>query len=166
MGTTWLFPLAPAQLFLGRRRSPLAGSRSGQATADVDQVVGDHSQAHPALHPSEPSISASIQPVASLQHADATLTARPPLLTLAEPSSLLIGPALLAACAPIGNRNPLHSQRLDRFFVLPRVEGRIGGHQQTSARLGVGAATPSLLAAPAPPDARSAASPSAASYTL
>src|SRR6266581_2995196 len=129
MGTTWLFPLASAQLFLGRRRSPLAGSRSGQATADVDQVVGDHSQAHPALHPSEPPISASIQPVASLQHADATLTARPPLLTLAEPSSLLIAPALLAARAPIGNRNPFHSQRPDRFFVLTRVEGRIGGHQ-------------------------------------
>src|SRR5215470_6505328 len=67
--------------------------------------------------------------MASLQHANATFTASPPLLTLAEPAPLLMPSALLAACAPIGNRDPFDPQGLHRSFVLLRVEGRVGGYQ-------------------------------------
>src|SRR5215469_5513351 len=51
---------APLNCFVGHRYSRLAGSLPGQVTADVDHVVGNHSQAHPALHPGEPSIPASV----------------------------------------------------------------------------------------------------------
>src|SRR5215469_2306656 len=67
--------------------------------------------------------------MASLQHANATFTASPPLLTLAEPAPLLMPSALLAVCAPIGNRDPFDPQGLHRSFVLLRVEGRVGGYQ-------------------------------------
>jgi len=40
----------------------------GQAAADLDDVVGEHSKANPTLYTFEPSISAAIQSMAPLQH--------------------------------------------------------------------------------------------------
>jgi hypothetical protein len=50
-----------------------SGSLQGQATAELDDVVGDNGNADPALHPFEPSIPAAIQSVAPLQHANALI---------------------------------------------------------------------------------------------
>ena len=51
------------------RRSVIAGPRAG--AAQDEQIVRDHSEADPPLHPREVSIPAAAEAVAALQGADA-----------------------------------------------------------------------------------------------
>jgi hypothetical protein len=62
--------------------------------ADVDEVVGDHPKADPALHSGGRPVSASIESVPAFDHANALLTSGPPLLAVAEPPLLLLTLAL------------------------------------------------------------------------
>ena len=57
----------------------------GQPSPHVDQVVGDDSEPHPALHSVASVIAATLEPVASLDYADAPLTSGPPLLAALKP---------------------------------------------------------------------------------
>src|SRR6516225_7678226 len=97
--------------------------------ADVDQVVGDHAKADPALDAGLASVSAAVQTVPSLDHADAALGAGPPLLPLAEPALLLLALALRALGGAIRDANALDAFGLCGGLVFARVEAGIGGHQ-------------------------------------
>jgi hypothetical protein len=68
----------------------------GECVADVDQVVGDDTEADPALDAGQAFVAAAVQAVASLQKADAAFTAGAPLLGVAEPT-LLLEPIALRA---------------------------------------------------------------------
>jgi hypothetical protein len=79
----------------------ISSSLQGQAAADLDEVVGDNAKADPALHTFEPSISAAIQSVAPLQHANAAFASDPPtrflqFSSLPNPAKSLAGATLSA----------------------------------------------------------------------
>src|SRR5262245_13576563 len=61
------------------RRPGLRAGLLGHGAADVEQIVGDHAEANPALHAGLASVSAAVQPVPSLGHGDAAFAAGPPL---------------------------------------------------------------------------------------
>src|SRR3989475_4409644 len=100
-----------------------------EASAHLDQVIGDHAESDPAFHAVESSVAATTQSVAALEHADAPLASGPPSLAGAEPTLLLPSPALLAARAPVGNRHSLHAHGLNRFLVPLRIKPRVGSRQ-------------------------------------
>src|SRR5450432_19194 len=62
--------------------------------ANVDEVVGDHAEADPALHPVIAFVSAAVEAMSAFDHTDATLAAGAPFLTLAEPSPFLLASTL------------------------------------------------------------------------
>ena len=78
----------------------------GYGAADVDQIVGDHAEPNPAFDAGLAFVSAAVQSMSPLDHADAVLGAGPPPLPVAEPALLL-----LALCAPDS------SHALDAFGV-------------------------------------------------
>src|SRR5262249_41747890 len=67
-----------------------------QGSTDVDEIIGDHGEANPALHTVFASVAAAVQSVSPLDHADASLTSGAPFLTVAEPSLPLFASSLLA----------------------------------------------------------------------
>ena len=62
---------------------------AGECAPDVDEIIADHANAHPALHATITPVPAAVEPVAALQHADAAFTTGPPFLPVAEPGFLL-----------------------------------------------------------------------------
>ena len=68
----------------------LSAGLLGHDAADVDQVVGNHPEADPALDTGIPLVPAAIESMPSFDHADATLAAGPPFLAVAEPALLLL----------------------------------------------------------------------------
>ena len=64
------------------------------SSADVDEVVGDHSEPDPALHADLASVAATVEPVPTLDHTDASLASGAPFLAIAEPPFLLFTSAL------------------------------------------------------------------------
>ena len=74
----------------------LSAGLLGHDAADVDQVVGNHPEADPALDSGIPLVPAATQSMPSFDHADATLAAGPPFLAVAEPTLLLFAFALRA----------------------------------------------------------------------
>jgi len=97
--------------------------------ADGEEIVADHAPAHPTPHAVVALVSASVEAVAALDHADAPLGSGPPLLPVAEPALLLFAFALGALGGAIGNANPLDAFGLRGSLVLARVKGRIRRHQ-------------------------------------
>src|SRR5712671_3564946 len=71
------FPLRPGRSPLHFARSG-AGARPGQDA----QVVRDHPEADPALHPARPAIATAPQPMAALEDTDPALAAGAPLEAL------------------------------------------------------------------------------------
>src|SRR5437867_2513385 len=102
-------------------------------TAEIDDVVGDHAEADPALHSDKALVTAAVEPVAALDHADASLAAGAPLLTIAEPALLLLALAFGAFGRAIGNADPLDSFRFRCRLVLIGIERRIGRDQSRRA---------------------------------
>jgi hypothetical protein len=47
----------------------------------MDEIVGDDAESHPALHPIQAVIAATIQSVVAFQHADAVFAPGPPFLS-------------------------------------------------------------------------------------
>src|SRR5436305_4560625 len=105
----------------------------GHDAADVEEVVGDHPEANPALHPGIPFVPAAIEPVSTLDHADATLGAGPPFLAVAEPALLLLAFALGALGGAIRGADALDARGFRSRLVFRRVETGIGRHQARGA---------------------------------
>src|SRR5260370_38010207 len=59
---------------------------------DVHQIVGDHSEADPAVHAVDPMIATAAQAMATFEYADAAFARDAPALAAAEPMLALIGP--------------------------------------------------------------------------
>ena len=82
-----------------RPRGRLAAVAGGEVTSDVDQVVGDDAQPHPALPAFLAAVAATIQSVSPLQETAASFRTRSPFLSPPEPALLLVPAALGAADA-------------------------------------------------------------------
>src|SRR5271157_2168417 len=91
----------------------------------MDEIVGDHSESHPALHPAISFVEASPQAVSSLENTDSALTTCPPFLPAAEPGFLLLPLPFGALGAAIGNADALHAFFVRLLFIGGRVEGRV-----------------------------------------
>jgi hypothetical protein len=78
----------PAGKWLGLGSEGLLPGLLGHDAADVDEIIGDHAEADPALHSGIASVAAAIETVPPLDHADATLTSGAPFLAAAEPALL------------------------------------------------------------------------------
>src|SRR4029077_7755639 len=104
-----------------------------EVRADVDQVVGDHSESDPTLDAGRTLVAATVQSVAPLENADASLTSGAPLLCCLEPAGLLPFLALFALGRMAGDRHAFDAQFLRRSFVSCREEPRIGGHDARCA---------------------------------
>src|SRR5437667_9457542 len=111
------------------------GSESrGQHPADIDEVVGNDSQTHPAMHAPVTFIEAATESVAPLEHADAPFATDAPFLSSAEPALLLALSPLRTAGTQIGNRHLCHSQLLrSRFVGGGEKSGVAGGHARDHA---------------------------------
>ncbi len=66
----------------------LGSEARGQHPADIDEVIGNDSQTHPAMHACITFIEAAAESVASLEHADAPFATDAPFLSFAEPALL------------------------------------------------------------------------------
>src|SRR5713101_2838446 len=98
-------------------RAFLGGEALGQHPADIDEVVGNDSETHPAMHARVTFIEAAAESVASLEDTDASFAADAPFLRFAEPAFLLV----LATLGTLGtekrNRDLCDSHLLRRRFV-------------------------------------------------
>src|SRR5690348_9649065 len=74
---------------------------------EVDDIVGNHAEPNPAVHSEVTLVAASLEPVAPLDHADASLASDAPLLAVAEPALTLLALALGALGRAIGNADAL-----------------------------------------------------------
>src|SRR3989442_10935045 len=99
------------------------GLRSGgEHAADVDQVVGDDTEADPAFHAVGPFVATAIEAVPPLDDTDAPLTPGPPLLTVAEPALFLFALALRALGGSVRNADARDALRVRGRFIGARVE--------------------------------------------
>src|SRR5580693_3632206 len=108
-------------------RAFLGSEARGEHLTDIDEVIGDDSQTHPALHARIPFIEAAAESVASLEHADAPFAADAPSLRFAEPALLLALSPLRTLRAQIGNRDPCDSQFLRSLFVGSGEKSGVAG---------------------------------------
>jgi hypothetical protein len=61
------------------------GNRQG--VSDVDQVVGEHAEADPALHPFGTPVTTTVQAMATFDDADPSLTPGSPRLRFLKPAT-------------------------------------------------------------------------------
>src|SRR5579863_2236752 len=112
--------------------SALARGREG--VADVDEVVGDHAQADPALDAGHALVTAAVQAMATFEETDATLTSGAPFLGVAEPAFLLES---LSFSTPfgraVGDGDSLDALSLGGASIALREEGGISGEQMRHA---------------------------------
>ena len=71
--------------------------------------------------------------MASFEDADSAFAARPPLLSFAEPSLLLMPTPFYALGGVIGNGNSLHSHITEFGFAMGGVESSIASHHRRYA---------------------------------
>src|SRR3989442_1485901 len=69
-------------------RAFLGSEARGQHPSDIDEVIGNDSETHPAMHARVTFIEAAAESVASLEHADAPFATDTPFLSFAEPGGL------------------------------------------------------------------------------
>src|SRR5215470_11935369 len=101
--------------------------------ADVDDVVGDDSEADPALHSDEALVPAPVEAMSAFDHADASLASGAPLLAVAEPALLLLAFAFGALARAVGDADPLDPFRFGCRLVLVGIERRVGRDQARRA---------------------------------
>ena len=89
----------------------------GQVGTDMNDVVGDHPEPDPAPDSIRSSIERSSQSVPAFENADASLTARAPLLKLFEPRLFLPLLAGRALGVVTRNRDSLDSHLVGFGFV-------------------------------------------------
>src|SRR5262249_6756331 len=92
-------------------------------------IVSNNTEADPALHACIAPVAAAAEAMPALDHADASLAPRSPLLAVAEPALLLVAPARGTLGGAIGNAHPLDTFGLGCGVVFGGVEARIRGHQ-------------------------------------
>src|ERR1700684_1451013 len=109
-------------------RAFLGSEARGEHLTDIDEVIGDDSQTHPALHAHIAFIEAAAESVASLEHADAPFAADAPSLRFAEPTLLLAFATLRTLCAQKRNSDPCDSQLLRGLFVGSGEKSGVAGH--------------------------------------
>src|SRR5258705_9796476 len=76
---------------------------------DVDDVVGDDAAPDTTLHSGIAFVEAAIEPVSTLDHADASLASGPPFLSVAEPAIPMLSFALGALGRMVGNADALYA---------------------------------------------------------
>ena len=114
-------------------------SLRGETTPDLNHIVGDHTESHPALHAVESAIQAAAHTVSPFQRADAALTSGPPPLSTTKPALPIKSFAFRTLRLLIRHRKPSHSHGAGSFFILLRVESRIRGHSAPeSGRISAG----------------------------
>ena len=89
---------------------------------DVDDVVGDDAETHPAVHSDGALVSAAVEAVSSFDDADASLASGAPFLAVAESALSLLALAFRAFGRAIGNANALDPLRLCGGFILGGIE--------------------------------------------
>ena len=97
--------------------------------ADIDQVVGDHPEADPALHSVLSAVSAAVEAVAAFADADTAFASGAPSLPVAEPSLVLLAPAHGTLRSVSGDADPFHALGFRRRFVVGGVEAGVSGDQ-------------------------------------
>src|SRR5262249_11785610 len=90
--------------------------------ADVDDVVGDHAEADPALHSDKALVAAAAEPMPAFDDADAPFAAGAPLLAVAEPALLLLAPAFRALGRAVGDADAFDTLRLRGGLVSVGIE--------------------------------------------
>ena len=75
----------------------------GHCRADVDEIVGDHTEPDPTLHSTFALVPATTEPMSPLGHTDATLTSGAPFLAVAEPALLLLASAFGTLGGTVGD---------------------------------------------------------------
>ena len=63
---------------------------------DVNDIVGDDAEPHPAVHSDVALVAAAVETVSPLDHADASLASGAPFLAVAEPALFLLALAFEA----------------------------------------------------------------------
>ena len=81
----------------------------GHCRADVDEIVGDHTEPDPTLHSTFALVAATVEPMSPLGHTDATLTSGAPFLAVAEPALLLLASAFGTLGGTVGNADALNA---------------------------------------------------------
>ena len=84
----------------------------------VDEVVGNHTEPGLTLHPGIAFVSAAVEPVPPLDHADAALAPGPPFLPIAELTLLLLAFALGALGRAIGDADAFDTHYFRGVLVL------------------------------------------------
>src|SRR5580658_4126908 len=101
--------------------------------ADVDDVVGDDAETHPAVHSDGTLVSAAVEAVSPFDDADASLASGAPFLAVAEPALSLLALAFRAFGRAIGNANALDPLRLCGGFILGGIECGVRRYQTRRA---------------------------------
>jgi hypothetical protein len=96
---------------------------------DVDEVISDHPKPDPALYSSVALVAAAIQPVSSLDHADAALTTRSAISGRCGTNALLLLALTFRALGrAIGNADAFDTLRFRCCLVFGGVERGIRSH--------------------------------------
>src|SRR5207249_4217015 len=104
------------------------GSESrGQHPADIDEVIGNDSETHPAMHARVTFIETTAKSVASLEHADAPFATDAPFLSFAEPALLLTLSPLHTLGAEKRTGDLCNPQLLRRRLVGGREKSGVAG---------------------------------------
>src|SRR5271165_4359243 len=74
---------------------------------DVDDVVGDDAETHPAVHSDGALVPAAVEAVSSFDDADASLASGAPFLAVAEPALSLLALAFRALVERLGMQTRL-----------------------------------------------------------
>ena len=99
------------------------------SATDVDEGIGDDTEADPALHSTVAFVAAPIETVASFCDADPPFTSRAPFLPVAEPPFLLLTFACRTLGGTIRYTDPLDAHCLGFSIVFRGVEGGVGGYE-------------------------------------
>src|ERR1035438_6182956 len=110
-------------------RADRASGLGCQGAADIDEVVADDAQTHPSLHSAISFVATTVQPVASLEHADAAFTAGPPFLSVLEPACFLERFAIFALTRAVGHGNAFHSHLVRLLLGAGGIEPCVTRHQ-------------------------------------
>src|SRR5262249_29663525 len=92
------------------------------SATDIDEVVGDHAEADPAIHSDRSLVAATAKAVSPLDHADSPLASGAPLLAVTEPALFLLAFAFKAFGRAIGNADALDALRLRSSFIAGGIE--------------------------------------------
>ena len=86
--------------------------------ANVDQIISDYAQPHPALHAAHPFVEAAPQTMPPLEHTDAALTTGSLFLSLFKPPLFLLALSLRAFGVAARDAHALDTSFVRGSFVV------------------------------------------------